>query len=73
MARPFTDIAKSKSANPIKNGSAVTTTTRTNQNTVYNDFVQNTPTIENIQSKYGNKFYNGIFVELVGNSTVVGG
>ena len=73
MARPFTDISKSISANPIKNGTVVTSTTFTGEYSVNNNAVKNTPVISNIASKYGNRFYNGIFVELVGNQTVVGG
>jgi hypothetical protein len=73
MARPFTDISKSISANPIKNGTLVTSTTFTGEYSVNNNCVKNTPTISDIASKYGNRFYNGIFVELVGNQTVVGG
>jgi hypothetical protein len=73
MSRPFTDITKSISSNNIKNGSAITTTLRTGSNTVYNNFVKNTPTLETIQSKYGDRFYNGIFVQLVGDQTVIGG
>lgn len=73
MARPFTDISKSINANSIKNGTLVTSTTFTGTYSVNNNYVKNTPTIENIASKYGNRFYNGIFVELVGNQSVVGG
>lgn len=73
MPRPFTDITKSISANPIKNGTLVTSTTSTGRYSVNNLYVKNTPTISEIASKYGNRFYNGIFVELVGNQTVVGG
>jgi hypothetical protein len=73
MARPFTDIAKSISANPIKNGTLVTSTTFTGEYSLNNNCVKNTPIISDIASKYGNRFYNGIFVELVGTQTVVGG
>jgi hypothetical protein len=73
MSRPFTDIAKSISANPIKNGTLVTSTTFTGEYSVNNNCVKNTPAISSIQSKYGNRFYNGIFVQLVGDQTLVGG
>jgi hypothetical protein len=73
MSRPFTDIAKSISSNPIKNGTLVTSTTFTGKYSVNNNYVNNTPTINTITSKYGYRFYNGIFVELVGNQTVIGG
>lgn len=72
MNRPFTDIAKSTNNN-IKNGSVVTSCTFRGQYNTSNTYVQNYPVITDIQSKYGNRFYNGIFVELVGNKTVVGG
>jgi hypothetical protein len=39
----------------------------------YDRYVQEYPTISDIDNKYGYRFYNGIFVELVGNQTVVGG
>lgn len=62
MARPFTDISTSKSANPIKNGSAVLSTTVRGYYLTLNTDVKNTPTISDIQSKYGNRFYNGILI-----------
>jgi hypothetical protein len=73
MARPFTDITTSKSDQPIKNGTLVVSTTRTGQYKTNNNYVLNVPTIGSIDDKYGYRFYNGIFVELVGNQTVVGG
>ena len=39
----------------------------------YDRYVQEYPTISDIDDKYGYRFYNGIFVELVGDQTVVGG
>jgi hypothetical protein len=39
----------------------------------YDRYVQEYPTISDIDNKYGYRFYNGIFVELVGSQTVVGG
>jgi hypothetical protein len=65
MARPFTDIAKSITANPIKNGSVVTSTTFTGKYSTNNNYVKNTPVLENISTKYGNKFYNGLFVTVI--------
>jgi hypothetical protein len=41
-------------------------TTRTGENSKIDTYVLNTPVIADIESKYGNKFYNGILVELVG-------
>lgn len=73
MARPFTDITTAISSNPIKNGTLLTSVTFTGKYSTNDRTVKNYPTISNIQSKYGNRFYNGIFVELVGNQTVIGG
>jgi hypothetical protein len=67
------DINKAISANQIKNGTTVVTTTVTGEYSTIDTYVKNTPTISDIESKYDNRFYNGIFVELVGNQTVVGG
>lgn len=69
MARPFTDISKSISANPIKNGTLVASTTFTGTYSINNNYVKNTPVISDIASKYGNRFYNGIFVNAIGNGT----
>lgn len=68
MPRPFTDITNSKNDQPIKNGSSVTSTTTRGFSSVLNTFVQNYPTISDIQSKYGNRYYNGILVQLSTNS-----
>jgi len=73
MPRPFTDIAKCKSAEPIKNGTLVVSTTPTGRYQTNNSYVSNTPTITNIQSKYGYRFYSGIFVQLVDGQIVIGG
>jgi hypothetical protein len=67
------DINKAISSNPIKNGSSVTTTTFTGTYNTYNYYVKNTPVLGSIEAKYDNRFYNGIFVQLVGNQTVIGG
>jgi len=67
------DINKAINANQIKNGTTVVTTTVTGEYSTIDTYVKNTPTINNIEAKYDNRFYNGIFVELVGNQTVVGG
>lgn len=66
------DIAKSISANPVKNGSSVTSTSFTGSYRTYDRYVKNTPDMTVIQAKYDNRFYNGIFVQLVGNQTVIG-
>jgi len=67
------DINKAISANQIKNGTTVVTTTVTGEYSTIDTYVKNSPTINDIEAKYDNRFYNGIFVELVGNQTVVGG
>lgn len=67
------DINKAISGNQIKNGTIVVTTTVTGEYSTIDTYVKNTPTISDIETKYDNRFYNGIFVELVGNQTVIGG
>ena len=67
------DIDKAISANQIKNGTTVVTTTAAGEYSTIDTYAQNTPTINDIEDKYDNRFYNGIFVQLVGNQTVVGG
>jgi hypothetical protein len=67
------DISKAISANQIKNGTTVVTTTVTGEYSTIDTYVKNTPTISDIETKYDNRFYNGIFVQLVGDQTVIGG
>lgn len=67
------DINKAISSNPVKNGSVVTSTSFTGAYQTYNRNVKNTPDITSIQAKYDNRFYNGVFVQLVGSQTVIGG
>lgn len=67
------DIQKAISSNPIKNGTIVVTTSWTGNYSTRDTYVKNTPTIDAIEAKYDNRFYNGIFVQLVGNQTVIGG
>lgn len=71
------DIIKSKVANPIKNGTTVVTCGATGfpdspASIVYDRYVKNTPVIEDIESKYDDKYYNGIFVQLAGGQTIIG-
>jgi hypothetical protein len=73
MPRPFTDITVAISGNPIKNGTLIDTTSKTGYYSHYDRYVLNTPASGTIADKYGYRFYNGIFVELVGNQTVIGG
>lgn len=67
------DITKAISGNPIKNGTSVVTCNELGNTNLLNTYVSNSPTITDIEAKYDNRFYNGIFVQLVGNQTVVGG
>lgn len=71
MPRPFTDITLSKPNTPIKNGTCVTSTTVKGRTDKLNTHVSNTPVIADIQSKYGNRFYNGIFVTSLNANTVL--
>jgi len=66
------DIAEAIQANEIKNGTLVVTTTKTGQNSKIDTYVKNSPTITDIENKYDNRFYNGIFVQLVGDQTIIG-
>lgn len=66
------DIQKAIIANPVKNGSSVTSTSFVGAFQTYDRYVKNTPDMTVIQAKYDNRFYNGIFVQLVGNQTIVG-
>ena len=61
------DIVKSISVNPVKNGSSVTSTSFTGSYRTYDRYVKNSPTMDTIQAKYDNRFYNGIFVQSVTN------
>jgi hypothetical protein len=65
MPRPFTDIQAAISGIQIKNGSCVTSTTFTGAFKTLDTYVKNVPTIEDIKQKYGNRFYNGIFVSVL--------
>lgn len=72
MSRPFTDITVVNNNQPIKNGTIVGLTTPNGLSSKYNLYSKNSPTINDINNKYGNKFYNGIFVQLTGGATIVG-
>lgn len=64
MSRPFTDISKIDNNRAINNKNAVCSTLPTGRSSVRvirANFPVNL-TIENIQQKFGNRFYNGIFV-----------
>jgi len=68
MSRPFTDITRADSNRPINNKAVVCSTTVTGFTTkriIRPNFPVNL-TIANIEKKFGNRFYNGIFVNVVG-------
>jgi len=65
MSRPFTDITTAIDENPIKNGSMIVSSTFRGQYGLNDTYVKNTPIISDIQNKYGNRFYNGIFVSVI--------
>jgi hypothetical protein len=80
--RPFTDISGIISANPVINGAIIVTTSFTGKHSSisqyassgidgnidsYNTYIKSVPTISDIASKYGNRFYNGIFVVVSGS------
>lgn len=66
MPRPYTDITLAKSNKSIKNGSAVVGVGFTAQYETLDTNVSVNPTILTIQSKYGNRFYNGSMVYVWG-------
>lgn len=59
------DIKTAIQANPIKNGSVVTSSSVTGRYSTYNNFVNNNPSIGMIENKYDHRFYNGIFVHIL--------
>jgi len=59
------DIKLINSSNPIKNGTCIVTTFNTGKYSKLDTYVVNTPNISEIQLKYDNRFYNGIFVKNV--------
>ena len=66
------DIQAAISGNPVKNGTTIATTTFTGEYSTIETYVKNYPTITDLENKYDNRFYNGIFVELVGSGTLIG-
>ena len=59
------DINKAISANQIKNGTTVVATTVAGEYSTIDTYAKNSPTINDIQAKYDNRFYNGIFVNVI--------
>lgn len=67
MPRPYTDIMRLSNSKGINNNSVVCSTLPTGQSSiriVRPNFPGNL-TIENVQQKFGNRFYNGIFVNVL--------
>lgn len=67
------DINKIISANPIKNGTTLVYCTKTGQTNVLNNSVKNTPTINDIQSKYDERFDDPAYYYGIGGGDVLGG
>jgi hypothetical protein len=65
------DITKAIVANPLKNGTLVTSCTNTGEYSVLNTSVKNTPSISSIQSKYDNRF-DDVSYYFLGNNNVIG-
>jgi hypothetical protein len=61
------DISVALDGQPVKNGSLVVSTTVTGEYSVNDLSVKNTPTMNDIEDKYDNRFYNGIFVNITGS------
>jgi hypothetical protein len=61
--RPYTDITNAvTSSTTIRNGLAVVSCSKTGRRSVLDTYEHNTPVISDIDDKYGDKFYNGVFV-----------
>lgn len=65
------DISKIISANPIKNGTLIVSTTFTGKYSSINTYVQNTPIISDIENKYDNKF-DDITYYTIGTGILIG-
>ena len=50
------DIVKAKSANAIKNGSALVSVNKSGTSETENTYVKNTPALSDIQAKYDTRF-----------------
>lgn len=67
MSRPYTDISAIDPLKPINNKTAICSTTKTGysaKRVIRPNFPVDL-TISNIQQKFGNRFYNGIFVNVI--------
>lgn len=66
------DINKAISANPIKNGTALVSCTRTGEYSTLDTNVKNTPVIADIEAKYDARFDDPAYYYGLGNSNVIG-
>lgn len=66
------DIAKSISANPIKNGTIVVSCTKTGEYSELNTYVINNPTLNAIESKYDDRFDDPSYYYGIGNNDIIG-
>ena len=66
------DIAKSITSNDIKNGTIIVSCTFAGEYSTIDTYVNNKPTIENIESKYDDRF-DDVGYYYLGNNTLVGG
>jgi hypothetical protein len=64
------DISVAVNGQSIKNGTLVVSSTVTGEYSINNSNVKNTPVIGDIEDKYDNRFYNGIFVNIVGSGII---
>lgn len=63
------DIEKIISANEIKNGTTITTTTFTGYYSKLDTYVKNTPIITDIENKYDDRFDDPSYYYGIGNAT----
>lgn len=65
------EAAYAKNNQPIKNGTAVVTCTKTGNYSINNLSVTNLPTLDSFQTKWNGRFHNGILVEVI-NTNLIG-
>jgi hypothetical protein len=67
MPRPYTDIIAIDSSKPINNKTATCSTTVTGYSSrrIIRTNLPVNLTIANVQQKFGNRFYNGLFVNVL--------
>lgn len=67
------DIIRANNSNPIKNGTLIVTTTFTGYYSKSDVYVNNTPTISDIENKFDDRFDDPSYYYGIGNETVIGG